>query len=149
MGILTVGNTFPDTIGSDECAYGHPSNSRKGINLMKGILRLCEVGVLLPKDHEEFEQYATVWDREWGYYNENDILYEEADTEEAIQYAREYVNKGVDMTYAIVCNEGDCHYELPLSEQETSDMTYDPADVIFCIAKINGEIIEDFMHLKS
>lgn len=32
---------------------------------------LVDVGVLLSKEHEEFEKYAIVYDKRYGYYDED------------------------------------------------------------------------------
>lgn len=112
---------------------------------MKTNAVLLDVGVLLTKDNEEFDFYSSVYDHEYGYYDENQIAYKGEDLVEAIKYAREYVNDGVDMTYAVITNQGIVNYEEPWEDDRIEDFTYLHEDVIFSITKINGDIIEDFV----
>ena len=64
------------------------------------ILYKVEVGVLLPKTHKEFNDYACVYDKKHAYYNENTLFF--TNKEKAIAYAKKYVAKGVVKTYGIV-----------------------------------------------
>ena len=112
---------------------------------MKTNAILLDVGVLLTKDNEEFEFYSSVYDHEYGYYDENQIAYKGEDLIEAIKYAREYVSAGVDMTYAVITNQGIINYNEPWEDDRIEDFTYKHEDVIFSIAKINGEIKEFFI----
>jgi len=59
-----------------------------------------EFGVLLPRDHDEYDSYAHAWDRQNAYYDEGHGFYLSA--AEAEKVARSYVDNGVDYTYAIV-----------------------------------------------
>lgn len=59
-----------------------------------------EVGVLLPKEHEEYEGYSQVYDEKHAFYDEN-VLFFTAE-EKAIAYAEKYVANGVVNTYGIV-----------------------------------------------
>ena len=70
-----------------------------------------EVGILLDKDDEEYEAYACVWDKKYGYYDEDWGI--ELSLEEAKKYVQEYVEDGVNTTYGIV------------SEIEVSDEEYE------------------------
>lgn len=117
---------------------------------VNGTLLCCEVGVLLKPDHKEFDAYAIVYDKKYGYFNENDIAYKEVDKEKAIAYAKEYVEKGVDMTYAIITDEGLCDYEVYTNTGELVDdgeieSDYNADDIIYSVAKIDGEIVENFI----
>lgn len=112
---------------------------------MKTNAILLDVGVLLTKDNKEFNFYSAVYDHEYGYYDEDQIAYKGEDLIEAIKYARQYVLGGVDMTYAVITNQGIVNYNEPWESDRIEDFTYNREDVIFSIAKINGEIIEDFV----
>ncbi len=112
---------------------------------VKGILICCDVGVLLTSDHEEFEFYSQAYDHQYGYYDENQIAYKEADKDKAIEHAKQYVANGVNMTYAIITNQGQCHYTEPFDDGNIEGFTYECVDVIYSVAKINGEIIEHFV----
>lgn len=59
-----------------------------------------ELGVLLDQTDEEFEYYNQVYTKNYGFYDENVIVY--LDYKKAIKYANEYVNSSVDKTYAII-----------------------------------------------
>lgn len=78
---------------------------------MKPIkLYKVEVGVLLPKDHDEFADYSQVYDKQHAYYDENTIFF--TNKEMAIQYVKKYVKNGVVNTYGIV-----------------SELIYDPQEI--------------------
>ena len=122
--------------------------------IVNGVLLCCEVGILLKPDHKEFDAYAIVYDKKYGYFNENDIAYKEADKEKAITFAQEYVEKGVDMTYAVITYEGLCDYEVYTDTGELVDdgevvSDYKVDDVIYSVAKINGKIVENFIQIKK
>ena len=59
-----------------------------------------EVGVLLPKKHEEYEDYSQVYDKKHAFYDENTLFF--TNKEKAITYAKKYVRNGVVNTYGIV-----------------------------------------------
>lgn len=116
---------------------------------MKTNALLLDVGVLLTNNDEEFDCYNNVYDHRYGYYDENQTAYKGEDLIEAIKYAREYVNAGVDMTYAVITNQGVINYEEPWEDDRIEDFTYKHEDVIFSVAKINGKIIEDFISVQQ
>lgn len=111
---------------------------------MGRIAYLIDVGVLLSKDHPDYEGYNMVYDRKYGYFDENQFY--EVDKNRAIDYVTQYVNEGVDKTYGVVLKEvlqedysdGDI-YELEV------DNDYHIDDIIFSMAKINGKIEENFI----
>ena len=118
--------------------------------MAKGIITMCEVGVLLDKSHCDFDFYSRSWTHEYGFYNENNILYQSQ--KEAREYARRYVKNGVENTYAIVSNEGECHWDEPFDDSDLSITArgFDASDIIYCVAKINGKVVEDedFLNLS-
>jgi hypothetical protein len=63
----------------------------------------------------------------------------------AIKDAREYVANGVDMTYAVITNQGQINYNGGFNENHIGNFTYKCEDVIFSVAKIYGKIVEDFV----
>lgn len=75
-----------------------------------------EVGILLDKDNEEFEDYSTVYDKKHGYYNEDWGV--ELTLEKAKEYVKDYVDDGVDKTYGIVS-------ELEISDEEYEEILED------------------------
>ena len=59
-----------------------------------------EVGVLLDKDNDEYDCYNNVYDKKNSYYNENEVLC--LDYNKALEYTKNYVDNGVNGTYAII-----------------------------------------------
>lgn len=116
---------------------------------MKGVLKCLEVGVLLTEDDAEFENYNQVYnssDVKYGYYDEDKTVYTEDELDEAMEAARTYVENGVDMTYAVITNQGVCHYdEKNIRNMDTENFSFEAEDVVFCIAKIDGEIVENWI----
>lgn len=119
------------------------------MTVIKDILLCCDVGILLTESDEEFDYYSHVYDHKYGYYDENQISYRSQDIDEAIDYAKYYVNKGVDMTYAVVTNQGEHEYEPPFDNGIIEDFKYSCEDIIYSVAKINGCIVENFIDTKS
>ena len=108
---------------------------------------LVDVGVLLTQDSEEFESYNVAYDHKYGYYDENQFY--EVDKNKAINFVTQYVNDGVDNTYGVVMKTT-LDYEIPDEEVEDTPVegeSYDPNDVVFSIAKINGGIQENFIQV--
>lgn len=71
-------------------------------NYNKIVLNIykVEVGVFLDKDNDEYEEYKNVYDKKHSYYEENVVF--ELDYQNAVDYAKNYVDNGVNGTYAIV-----------------------------------------------
>jgi hypothetical protein len=68
---------------------------------MKPIkLYKVEVGVLLKKDHPDYESYAVAYDKKNAYYNENEIFFLNKKTAKA--YLKNYVFFGVVGTYGVL-----------------------------------------------
>lgn len=59
-----------------------------------------EVGVLLEKDNTDYKCYNSVYDKKNAYYDENVAF--ELDYARALEYAKNYVDNGVNGTYAII-----------------------------------------------
>lgn len=109
---------------------------------------LVDVGVLLEKDHPEYQNYANVYDKKHGYYDESQ--YYETNLQTAIDAVTEYVNNGVDNTYGVI-SETQVHDTMTDEEiRETNvsleNETYDKDDVVFSMAKQNGEITSPFIN---
>ena len=102
---------------------------------------LVEAGVLLNKGDAEFESYNTVYDSKYGYYDEDQYYMQDEST--ACSNAREYVGAGVDNTYAIVtlieARDGSDF------NSEVKNNAYSADMVIYSIAKMNGNIVENFV----
>ena len=59
-----------------------------------------ELGVLLPEDDAEYDDYAVAFDKKHAYFDETHL--ESLDEQELINDATEYINSGVPRTYGIV-----------------------------------------------
>lgn len=104
---------------------------------------LVDVGVLLSKDDREFEYYAVVYDKLHGYYDEGQCYMRTQ--EEALKYAKEYVQNGVENTYAVISNTV-LPDDFDFDEGCVEDEEYEAKDVVYSVAKIDGEIVENFVN---
>lgn len=59
-----------------------------------------ELGVLLPEDDAEYDDYAVAFDKKHAYFDETHL--ESLDEQELINDATEYINSGVPRTYGVV-----------------------------------------------
>ncbi|MEE1255979.1 MAG: hypothetical protein UHN47_05650 [Lachnospiraceae bacterium] len=107
---------------------------------------LLDEGVLLTKEDAEYEAYATVYDKKYGYYDEGQCY--KADKTTATINAKRYVEDGVENTYAIVSNTW-LPNDFDFEEGYVEDEKYKLEDVIYSVAKINGEIVENFLGLQN
>lgn len=105
---------------------------------------ILEEGILLSKDNKEYDFYGTVYDKEYGYYNEVQCYL--GKLHEAIESAKKYVEKGVNMTYAIV-SKTDLTDDTDLEDEDlcVQGEKYLVEDVVYSVAKINGKIVENFI----
>ena len=103
---------------------------------------LVDEGVLLTREDKEFEAYAIVYDKKYGYYDECQCYI--VNKEKAIKEAKEYVENGVESTYAIVSITA-IPDDANLEEIYVEGEVYVLEDVIYSVAKINGEIVENFL----
>lgn len=103
---------------------------------------LLDEGILLTKNDSEFESYNCVYDKKYGYYDEEQSYIKILN--EAIKEAKNYVENGVENTYAIVSNTTlDDDTDINDCPAECEEYIVD--NVVFSIAKINGTIIENFL----
>ena len=116
---------------------------------MKTELFFVEVGVILDKENEEFDCYTIrdFYDDEFAFYDENRLTF--LDYEHAKKYADDYVNRGVNRTYAIIhnaiCDITDDEYDDIICNAycEYSLDNFDKKDVLYFIHKENKEIIKE------
>ena len=67
---------------------------------MRKHLYFCEVGVLLDEKHPEFDCYQiSSMPKQFAFFDENVLTF--LTKEEAYNYGKEYVEKGIERTYAI------------------------------------------------
>jgi len=103
---------------------------------------LIDEGVLLSPEDEEFEAYSQVYNNLYGFYDEGQ--YYETNKLVAIANARKYVEAGVERTYAIVSITW-LPDNFDFEDGYVEDETYQTEDVVYSVAKIDGEIVEDFL----
>ena len=104
---------------------------------------LVDVGILLSENDDEFESYAIVYDKKYGYYDEHQFY--RLTKEAAFDYVKAYVEGGVDNTYGIISQA-----TLPDDFDFLDDCIFGPEkylleDVVYSVAKINGEVIDNFL----
>ena len=97
---------------------------------LKFYIYKIEVGVLLDEDNNEYNCYSQVYDKQHAFYDENVAF--EIDYNLALKYANDYVNNGVNGTYAIINR---LEYE--------SDVVDDTMYMVNCI--IGGGYIDDYI----
>lgn len=112
-----------------------------------------ELGVLLPKMHEEYNDYNQVYGGKNAYYDENEVLF--MTKEDAICYAKYKVATGVKNTYAIVVDEiintnNEVVEEIKMSgwsfDIDMDDFTFDGTNVVFSLVKTESGQIENFLN---
>lgn len=108
-----------------------------------------EVGILMTdKSNEDYNHYAQAWDHQYGYYDED--AYFVQDKDDAIKQVKEYVEAGVDMTYGVITESllSDSCFDENMKLHENVVPTaqeYDPETIVYCVAKIGGELVEGFV----
>lgn len=110
---------------------------------------LVDVGVLLFKGDPQFENYSVVYNKNYGYYDEGQHYV--GTLEEAIEEVKSYVKNGVEHTYGIVSNttlDDDLGVE-DLDEIDVECEEYILDNVVYSVAKFDGELVEDFLEEKS
>ena len=70
---------------------------------MTNILYKVEVGILLTKDHPEFNSYNHVYTKDFGFYDEDVSVF--SSYAKAKDEADNYIESGVNMTYAIITSD--------------------------------------------
>lgn len=98
-----------------------------------------EVGVLLDKDNSEYDLYL-YYDKKHSYYEENSVLF--LDYNMAVEYARNYVDNGVNGTYSIISKLEYDSKEIYTKGKELEDeeMDYVMNDINYILG---GGYVED------
>lgn len=110
------------------------------------IAYLVDVGVLLSDNNKDFEAYSNVYDKQYGYFDENQ--YYVKDIADALKQAKEYVNKGVDLTYAVV-SETYIPYNYDFDSGDLGPERYRLEAVVYSAAKINDAVMEGFVGARK
>lgn len=106
---------------------------------------LLEEGILLDKTSEEFDWYNQCYDKAYGYYDELQMYVKKK--EDAVVSAKEYVENGVENTYAIV-SVTDVPDDTDFDDVDVEGEDYLVENICYSVAKINGTIVENFVKGK-
>ena len=91
---------------------------------MKSIkLYKVELGVLLKKEHPDYENYAQVYDRQHAYYNENVIFFR--NKKDAKEYLKNYVFFCAVGTYGILSELEYDQKEIGYTDEDTKRILKD------------------------
>ena len=102
---------------------------------------LLDMGILLPPEDEEYENYSNVYDKQHGFYGEDQSY--TANLAKAIQEALDYVTYGVENTYAVISEKyvSDSLTETDIRSKTVKNETYDMEDVLFSLQKKDRKVI--------
>lgn len=103
---------------------------------------VVDVGILLSKNNKEFDFYSTVYDKQYGYFDENQFYIQKS--EKAIDFVNKYVKEGVDNTYGVI-SQTTLPDDFNFEDSEFGPEKYLLEDVVYSIAKIDGKIVESFI----
>lgn len=96
-----------------------------------------EVGVLLDKDNSEYDLYL-YYDKKHSYYEENSVLF--LDYNRAVEYAKNYVDNGVNGTYSIISKIKYDSQEIYGKKATDTEMGYVMNDINYILG---GGYVED------
>lgn len=107
---------------------------------------LIDLGTLLPTDHPDYAKRTHVYDRQ-NSYSDKDQHYA-VNLMNEVEKARAYVTNGTDNSYAVISRTivKDTLTDDQIYNMHVNEETYLPEDVLFSIAKIDGEIKENFTY---
>lgn len=110
-------------------------------------LYLVDVGVLLPRNHKEFEFYSTVYDHRYGYYDENQYI---SKYEGTLNDIENYVKNGVEGTYGVLTYQGEFPDDTIIDEDfDLFNCNYSIESVVFSLCKKNGELVFNFIEKRG
>ena len=107
---------------------------------------LVDEGVLIKKGEREFEQYAIVYDKKYGYYDE--CQYHVKDLEKAIADANQHINESNYNAYAVVTITS-LPDDYDFGNDWLQNEYYGVDAIVYSIARIDGKIIKDFIKRKE
>lgn len=136
------------TDGNDKNDKTETDSKSETVNRDTSTLYLVEVGVLIAKGEPNFEDYSTVYDRKYGYYDENQLY--AAELSKAKEYVNDYVKDGVDNTYGVITKSNG--FRSNLTDKEIAEMPVEGeeyADVEYSVCKrTGGQIEENFITMN-
>ena len=119
--------------------------------MMTEKVYLLDMGVLLQEGNEQFNDYANVYDKKFGYYDELQEYRPLNEAGNVIREAVDYVKNGVPNTYAVV-SVTELDPEIINSVENITDEInvegegYDKSDVVFSIySGKDGELFINFV----
>ena len=113
------------------------------------MINYClDVGVLLSPEDKYFECYKAYDNDKYGFHDENQIAYLAKEKDDAILYGKAYVENGVDGTYAVLTDQGECENgnDGDFDDGCVEGFEYKHKNIIYSVAKINGRIVENFLN---
>lgn len=92
----------------------------------------CDIGHLIKPGEAEFESYAIVYNKKYGYSDYNQIAF--MSKEDAIDFAKKFLSEedGMDMDYAVVTYQGDLDIDPEnFDNGNIEGFTYNVEDIEF------------------
>lgn len=115
------------------------------MEIAKGPLLSFEYGSLLFKGKTNL--VVQPYDNKFVYLNDEIRVCRFTQLNDLIQEAKKIVKDSLDMTYVVIADQGDCLYlDLGTRLCPTTTFSYSCNQVVYSIAKIEGEIVEGFIH---
>ena len=125
--------------------------------MAKVTLYFYETGVLFDKDHMEFDYYNKVYNKKYGFYDEEYGWTKNED--KAKEIVNDYVKNGVPNTYGVVLKYeydeedivdivGGTFNDITdddLIEFNNEDVDYDMENVVYSVAKNKEKTFENFL----
>ena len=114
---------------------------------------LVDMGVLIKEGEDEFESYNSVYDKKYGYYDDNQY-YSNDNLEKIKTLCREWLEDCKDGNpYAIISLTQISDYVVDALYKEGGDLddlpvedeSYDVGSIVYSIARIDDKIVEDFI----
>lgn len=112
---------------------------------------LLDMGVLIPEGNEQFNDYANVYDKKFGYFDELQEYRYTDEIKNIIHEAVDYVKDGIPGTYAVLSVTELDPEIINVVENITDDInvegeSYDKSDVVFSLySGENGELHMNFV----
>lgn len=105
--------SVPSALTKLSCPIGYTGKIFIGGIKLKVQVYMVEVGVLLTPDDEEYKRYRCLPHikqySKMSFYDENLLFF--FDKEKAIEFAKDYIAKGVEGTYGYVIDYGICNLD--------------------------------------
>ena len=118
---------------------------------MQADIYLVDCGYLIKEGEEDFDGYNNVYDKKWGYYDD-DQYYSDQSLAELKAMASKYVAED-EGAYVVISLTFLPDYVVEdalekgeeISSLDVEDEDYSLSGVVYSIANIDGEIVENFV----